>query len=255
MEEITIRKRDKWIPIIFLILACSGLALGTPHKMDTYSPNPSSVLQEPSVLTVEILENQSMGWFRARLLLNVTTDIPINMSYFYTGIGASAAKIVSVNSSIFVVSNLSSQIEILIRPSWNVFPSSFQYQLTLYYINSTTQIPQNIFEIPLGVFNIIMGVPLSIILGGGLIIGIIFISVRPVRLRKKKGESSSETDFSYAESTAIIPPSSSPPQSTSSAGLEAGKIQCPECKEKIAEGSAFCPECGYHIPRFLRMKE
>lgn len=83
-------------------------------------------------------------------------------------------------------------------------------------------------------------------------VGIIFISARPVRLRKEKADTSSGTDFSYAESTVVI---STSPQSPPSTGLEAGKIQCPECKEKIAEGSAFCPECGYHIPRFLRMKE
>ena len=118
------------------------------------------MLQQPSVLTVDMLENQSMGWFRARLLLNVTTDVPINMSYFFTGIGDSAEKIASVNSSIFVVSNLSSQIEIFIQPNWKVFPNSFQYQFTLYYINSTDQIPQNIYEIPLGMFNIVMGCPI-----------------------------------------------------------------------------------------------
>jgi hypothetical protein len=177
------------------------------------------------------------------------------MSYFFTGIGASAEKIVAVNSSVFVVSNLSSQIEIIIQPSWNVFPSSFQFQFTLYYINASTPLPQNIYEIPLGEFNIIMGIPLVILLGGIFTIGIIFISVRPVRLRQMKTDESLETDFSYAESTEASPPSSSSPQSSPSDGLEAGKIRCPECKKIIAEGSAFCPECGFHIPRFLRMKE
>ncbi len=252
MEEMTIRKRGNWVLIIFLYLTCSWVFLAIPQDSGSYTPKSSSFLQEPTILSVDLLENQSLGWFRARLLLNVTTDVPINMSYFFAGIGESAEKIVSVNSSIFVVSNLSSQIEIFIQPSWYVFPSSFQYQLMVYYINSSTHLAQNIFEIPSGVFNIIMGIPMSIILGGVLIIGIIFITARPVRLRKKTEDESSGNDFSYAESSVVAP---APPQSPSSAGLEAGKIQCPECKEKIAEGSAFCPECGYHIPRFLRLNE
>ena len=32
-------------------------------------------------------------------------------------------------------------------------------------------------------------------------------------------------------------------------------VKCPECKKEIPEGSAFCPECGYHIPKFLRINQ
>ena len=32
----------------------------------------------------------------------------------------------------------------------------------------------------------------------------------------------------------------------------AGKIKCPECKEKIEEGLIFCPECGNRIPPWAR---
>ena len=141
----TIRKRTIWIPIIILCLTCSGVFLVIPQDTEPFTPKSSSNLEEPTILAVELLENQSLGWFRARLLLNVTTDVPINMSYFFVGIGESAEKIVSVNSSIFEVSFLSSEIEIFIQPSWNVFPSSFQYQLVVYYINSTTHFSSKYF--------------------------------------------------------------------------------------------------------------
>lgn len=37
--------------------------------------------------------------------------------------------------------------------------------------------------------------------------------------------------------------------------LKDGFIRCPECKKIIKEGSSFCPECGFHIPRFLRTRQ
>ena len=37
--------------------------------------------------------------------------------------------------------------------------------------------------------------------------------------------------------------------------LDDGFIRCPECKKVIKEGSSFCPECGFHIPRFLRTRQ
>ena len=255
MEETRIRRSEKLIPIIFFCLFCSGFYAVLLKDQNLSTPNFSSSLQEPSVLTVDLLENQSIGWFRARLLFNVTTDVPINMSYFISGIGNSTDKISSINSSLFTVSSSSSLIEVLIQPTWKTVPKTFQYQFTLFYINSTTSIPQNIYEILDGEFEIIMGIPLSLVLVGVLTIGIIFISLRSVRLREEKTGESYETDFSYTESTGSSPPSPPAPQSSPSAGVEAGKIPCPECKERIAEGSAFCPECGYHIPRFLRMKE
>jgi hypothetical protein len=37
-----------------------------------------------------------------------------------------------------------------------------------------------------------------------------------------------------------------------SAALGYLKIQCPDCRKKIIEGSAFCPYCGYHLRKFER---
>lgn len=254
MGDSTIRKRFIFL-IILVALAYSGLSQTIQWNSDLITPNSSSNLQEPTVLTVEVLENKSAGWFRARIVLNVTTDIAINMSYFISGMGTNAEKILTVNSSVFIVSNSSSEIEIFIRAHGMVFPTSFQYQMTLFYINATTQIPQNIFEIPLGEFTIIMGVPLSIILGGVLVLGVIIIVFRPVRLRKGKEESSTETSYDYSPATPSTATSTSISPSISSTQMQSGQIRCPECKEKITEGSAFCPECGYHIPRFLRTSE
>jgi len=254
MEDFTIRKCNLFVPII--ILACIDVCMISElhNSSELLAPNASTELQEPTVLNVEILENQSMNWFRARLLLNITTDIPINMSYTIVGIGSSTNKVVPVNSDIFIVNNISSLLEIFIQPKWSVFPGSFQYQLTVHYINATTQIPQVVFEISGGIFKIIMGISLSIILSGVFILGIVVISVNPVRLRKPK-TSPPPSDVTISQVSGTSSPSipltvASPPSGV----LDSKYIQCPECDKKIAEGSAFCPECGYHIPRFLRTK-
>ncbi len=206
-------------------------------------PHVSIYLQEPLFINVELLENHSLNWFRARLLINVSTDIPINMSYVFSGIGDSEGLIPEVNSSVFVISNESSQIEVFIQPVWSAFPRTFHYQFSLFYINITTQIPQIIYDIPQGIFTIIMGVPTSLIIGGLFIIGLIIITTRSVKVRKNKVTQTVESSESITFSETPSPPSTN---------IVGGLIVCPECKKKIAEGSAFCPECGYHIPRFLR---
>jgi hypothetical protein len=232
-----------------------GLYQTSQQGYEFDNPNISSTLQEPTVLTIDVLENQSINWFRTRIVLNITVDIPINMSYFISGIEDNADKVLTTNSSIFLITPTSSQIDIILRPLWSVFPSVLHYQLSLYYINATTQIPQLVFEIPSGTFNIIMGLPLSMILGGVLIIGVIIIIVRPVRLRQQKNTTSLVSSFETSGPAEISSPLIISPPSTPLENKGAGKIQCPECKKNIAEGSAFCPECGYHIPRFLRTKE
>jgi hypothetical protein len=236
-----------------LVILCS-LSYTILWKVDTVNIESSSKLQEPSILNVSLLKNKSIGWFRTRLVFQVETDVPINMSYYFSGLGENAEKILTTNSSAFEVESGTSQFEIYIQPQWTSFPSSYQYYLSVNYINTTTQIPQIEYEITQGNFQIIMGGSLSIIFGGVLLIGIVIIIARPVRLRQQKGVNPSEIDYSYSETPVLPPSSSTAPQSISSDN-ESGKIRCPECKKQIAEGSAFCPECGFHIPRFLRTKE
>jgi hypothetical protein len=231
-----------------LFLAISSSSIKSSSLNEYTIPTTASDIQEPTVLNVILAENKSIGWFQARVILNVTTDVPINLSYNFEGIGESANHFTPENSSVFLVLNGTSEIEINIQPHWSVFPGSFHYSLKLYYINSTTQIPQTEFEISDGIISIIMGVPVTIIIGGVIIIGIIIIIARPVRLRQEKGSYSAESS-SITSSLSLN--SQNPVQQVS----ELGKIECPECKKKITEGSAFCPECGYHIPRFLRTRE
>ncbi|MBN2156503.1 MAG: zinc ribbon domain-containing protein [Candidatus Lokiarchaeota archaeon] len=251
-EDFTNSKRRTFIDVcLFVLILISIVPISQEVEVES-KPNNASDLQEPSFIEVQILENQSFGWFRSRFLLNISTNIPINMSYSLLGLGNNADKILPVNSSVLIISNDNSQIEIMVPIKWMVVPNSYQYQFTLYYINATTQIPQVVFEIPMGRFTIIMGLPLLLIIGTVWIIGIIGISVRSVHLRTKK--TAPTTESLSTESLNHISPSISVPQSIVTKKVES-LISCPECKKDIAEGSAFCPECGFHIPRFLRTKE
>ena len=222
------------------------------YRPNLVIPNPSARIEEPTVLEVTSVKNKTIGWFQARMVFEITTDVDINMSYYISGRGNSLDLIPIVNSSAFSVPAGTGQVEIAIKPIWTSFPSSFEYNLSFYYINSTTQKPQFICEFSDGSFTLIMGVPVVIIFGSVLGIGVTIILISRMRLRGEKNGATNETDFTSTESY-VVP--QSPIQSSSQSSMPAGKIMCPECKEKIAEGSAFCPECGFHIPKFLRIKE
>ena len=213
------------------------------------------MLQEPSILDVNILDNRSLGWFQAQFILNITTDIPINVRYILSGTGVNAQKVKTVNSSIFEISPSNHNFTVIISPSWSTFPGTIHYEFTLFYINATTLLPQVILEIGDGVAHILIGIPLSVILGGIFIVGVIIIAVRPVRLRHQKEKWSSGFISNVSTPSESDSEDNNNLQYEPNAELKIGQIQCPECKQYIAEGSAFCPECGYHIPRFLRTNE
>lgn len=72
-----------------------------------------------------------------------------------------------------------------------------------------------------------------------LVAGVISIILKGEKLKNISEKVSSSSDSSFS----ALPGS-----------LEEGFINCPGCKKEIKEGSSFCPECGYHIPLFLRTR-
>ncbi|MHA1728522.1 MAG: zinc-ribbon domain-containing protein [Promethearchaeota archaeon] len=77
----------------------------------------------------------------------------------------------------------------------------------------------------------------------GLTAGVIIIGKGRVTLKKKATTESEDTSGEIADIN------------LNNDGIRAGHIKCPKCGKEIAEGSSFCPECGYHIPKFLRIRQ
>jgi hypothetical protein len=137
--------------------------------------------------------------------------------------------------------------------SLDTFPGIYEYDLLLMYFNSSSGDPveQTIYYIETGKIQIVMGFPLLLIVVGVLFTGLYITFMKKVNLKKEK-----TTYWSGHNHYIIIRIYSLPVEinevKTPSASSKTGYFKCPECKKDIKDGSAFCPECGYHIPKFLR---
>jgi hypothetical protein len=211
---------------------------------------------EPTVIECEIKENQSVSWMGSYILFNITTDEPFTLYYSVYGVGESTLKIVADTAHEVIMASGSNLVKIPIRPGFDTFPGQYIYDIILTYFNSSSGDPvqQTIYHIAAGEIQLMMGIPVLLIMVGVLFAGLFIVLIREEHLKKEEqsfGSSSSSSTSSGASnissSTVEVNEVKAPALST-----KPGFIKCAECKKEIKEGSSFCPECGYHIPKFLR---
>jgi hypothetical protein len=205
--------------------------------------------EDPTFVTCQLLENHSIAWMSAYLTLNISTDVAIYINYLVYGVGFNQLKVVyssSTNQQIPAGSNL---VTIPIQTTIDAFPGIYNYAMFVYFVNDSSGSPVNqmIFQVIPGTINISMGITWSIALLGVLGIGLLFILIRTEKVRHEQPntEGTAQVYNSGTQITEVKTPGNSD-------RTRPGFIRCPECKKEIKEGSSFCPECGYHIPKFLR---
>jgi hypothetical protein len=208
---------------------------------------------EPTYIECEIFKNQSVAWLNSFIIFNISTDESFTLYYSVYGIGDSALKIIPDTAHAVELESGSNMVQIPIKLSFDALPGKYQYDILLTYFNSSSGNPveQLIYHISEGELQVMMGLPMLLILVGVLFTGLFISIIRQVNV-KKENTSTSTINSSITTSTASIVSVEVNEVKTPPASSKPGYFKCPECKKDIKNGSSFCPECGYHIPKFLR---
>ncbi|MHA1339982.1 MAG: zinc ribbon domain-containing protein [Promethearchaeota archaeon] len=204
---------------------------------------------EPTYVNIALIKNYSIAWSEAYLVFNITTDGEFNIYYNIYGIGINNLKIVTVSNQPILITPGINIIKIPIKPTFDAFPGKYQYSLVIFYNNESgggTPIQQQLYFIPASEFKLALGISWLLILIGIFMFGLFIITFREEKLKKEGTSATGAQAYTPTFQTQVSEVSQQVEQT------RPGYIKCPDCKKEIKEESSFCPECGYHIPKFLR---
>jgi len=209
--------------------AGSGTATGV-------TPSQSGSTDTPTFVNVSISPIEIFVYYSGQVQLNVVADAAGDLNVVLTsdgtGFPSSWGESVSFGAG-------PTTVTVPITPNTNALPGTYTIHVLLQYVNvSQNNVLSTVFSCDL-----IVHVGLGFIIGLFLLVGIFSVAII---YAVKRG----------SMPTPVGTPSPAPQITASNAagttGTPSHKIHCPECKKIIAEGSVFCPECGYRIPEFLR---
>lgn len=249
------KKVSIYIISIFILFFNSPIIIhhvNSPQEFNQRSLNASQI-NNPTYINCDIVRNQSIAWLNAFILFNISTDDDFVLYYSVYGIGSSAQIIIpDMAHEVNILSGIN-LIKVPIMISLDTFPGIYEYNLLLMYFNSSSGDPveQTIYYIETGKIQIVMGFPLLLIVLGVLFTGLYISFIKKINLKKEKQPVGVGTTTTSSSASTVSPVEINEVK-TPSASSKPGYFKCPECKKDIKDGSAFCPECGYHIPKFLR---
>lgn len=209
----------------------------------------------PTYIVCEIVRNQSVAWLNAFILFNITTDDAFTLYYSVYGIDSSVQIIIPDMAHEVNIESGTNLIKIPIKISLDAFPGVYYYDIHLIYFNSSSGDPveQVLYSLSSAEIQVVMGFPLFLIAVGVLFTGLYIIFMKKINLRQEKTPAGTNSPPVSASATASVStPVDINEVKPPAASSKPGYFKCPECKKDIKDGSAFCPECGYHIPKFLR---
>lgn len=216
------------IMVFFLSLISLNCFELFQFNKDFSSDNISSELKTSQALNFTVTSNlHKLIWIEGQLNLILTANETglitcefkdSNNGNYFTQVN----KIVNLTGS-----NEAQAIRLKFYPHLTTLPGKYNITLNITGFYNYTEN----FDLILGMGYIIL-ISVLTIFGIGLII--IFVKKKDLKTVKPISVSTEESIVSELEEVPIR------------------KIQCPECKELIDEGLAFCPECGSRIPEFLR---
>jgi hypothetical protein len=213
---------------------------------------------DPTYVICSIIEKETIGWLSAYVIVEIETDGNILIDYLVTGANLVSKPITDISLSAGI-----NKITIPITPTPDKFPGKYNYTIIMHFTNSSSGTPSSeLILFDSGTIRITMGITMFVILLGTTFVGLIVILLKEEKLKKEPTNTAnsaqayipgSSTSTSAATSSQVQPTLTE--INTNNANTKAGYIMCPDCKEEIVEGSSFCPECGFHIPRFLRTQQ
>ena len=215
----------------------------------SFKPQSSQTGSDPGFITCEPFDNKSIAWLKGSFRFNITTDTDITLYYSVYGLGEDNADLRNILRTKQLVPG-SNIVSIPIELNPTTLPGVYTFDMTLSFYNSSSGLPiQQTIQHVTGDVTVSMGYMVLIMFTGILMTGLIVIVIREEKVRPKKEEDDTSGPVYIPDQE------EEPPEQPSLENVPAGHIKCPECKEVIIEGSSFCPECGYHIPRFLRTRQ
>lgn len=243
-------KKKAILLILIIFIPIFAMTSNSDKIMTTSSyqrPSSSATQDEPTFISCSLVENHSISWLNSYLVFNITSDSNITIGYLVTGFGLHSERIMPISVLELNLTSGSHEITIPVKPTFGAIPGAYNYSLEISFVNSSSGVPvsQRIYSINPGEIIVTMGDTWLIVVSAILLFGSLIIIIRKEKLREEKPGVSGTTQ-TYVSDTKISEVS----QDTESS--KPGFIKCPECKKDIKEGSSFCPECGYHIPKFLR---
>ncbi|MHA1819589.1 MAG: zinc ribbon domain-containing protein [Promethearchaeota archaeon] len=218
---------------------------------------------QPTFVRCVLIENHSISILRPQLVFNITTDAPINIILQYAGISVSGEGLSNSEEKIIptIIQNIilpagSNILRVNINLRLDAFPGKYFYALYIFFLNTSgTPSNQPIYIIDPGSFYVFSGPLILISIISTIIVGISIITVRTEKVKKEKIVVAASSAQVYVTGASSSGGESNIPVEVEGQNLEEktpGKIKCPNCKKEIEEGTAFCPYCGYHLPKFLR---
>jgi hypothetical protein len=173
--------------------------------------------------------------------------------YFYWEIWAYYGENSSVNNhettSIYNLKGGDNRINFDFNPSFLTIPGEYSFLLYIFLFKTNN----SLYEITYAKinFNILLGPLFLICLAIAFLVGLIYIMIQKEVLTTipfLKNNLHQRISI-YLQKKRIAKLKRENPGEDISNYLT---IQCPDCRKKIVEGSAFCPWCGYHLRKFER---
>ncbi len=239
------RKNSKILSFILLFFISVGLnPVYSNNNLLNIMDFPSSQ-QENEVTSISciILENYSISSMNSYITFTITTDVATDINYIINSVGINS-KVIPDQQEISIDAGLN-DVKIPINIGLDALPGEYHYTLRIQFKNGTSY--DNLYLINDGTVKITTGGILLLILGTILMVGVFAIGI--------KNETLLQDDYDSSKAQIYSPDAKKEKGDTEEGEVGEGFIRCPECKKKIKEGSSFCPECGFHIPKFYRTQQ